>query len=181
MTFVLFGAHGLDATDRGFICDDWLPVVGNVDALDNIRQLKVLLEGCLLRVFEGILVGSNRTSTTILKSVRRARDIDESESGEEDDGTSRDMKLSKAEIKELDTSTHDLVRILDRYSEEHMRYLSRRASRVGTPQGSPSLGTLRLPGSFSGGWRSGTATPYNVPYDSRPTTPSRLAIPRGQL
>ena len=179
MAFVLFGAHRLDATDRGFICDDWLPVVGNVDALDNIRHLKTLLEGCLLRVFEGVLIGSHRTSKVVLKSVHRARDIDESESGEEEEDRSRDMRLSKTEIKELDASTHDLVRILDRYSEEHMRMLSKRASRMGMPQGSPSFNTLRLPGSSSGGWRSGTSTPYNLPHDSRPSTPSRLAVPRG--
>lgn len=178
MTFVLFGAHSLEATDRGFICDDWLPVVGNVDALDNIRQLKSLLEGCLLRVFEGIHMISGRSNKNLVKVARRARDIDEDESGDEEEESlpAKDMKLSIVEMKDLDDITHDIVCILDRYSEEHVRFLSRRASRAGTPQGSPSMGAMRLPGPST--WRSGTSTPYNMPTDSRPATPSRLTVPR---
>ena len=187
MTYVLFGTRNLEASDRGFICDDWLPIVGNVDALDNIRQLKVLLEGCLLRVFEGVHMNSHRTNRNLVKVSRRARDIDEDESGDEDESTSEDMGLTSAEVKDLDNITHDLVRILDRYSEEHIRSLSRHGSRSGTrsssrtKQGSPSLGSLRLPGASSGPRRSGTSTPYNMSYDSRPTTPSRLSIPMGHF
>ena len=40
--------------DHGLECDVWLPIVGPVDVLDNVQRLKALMDGCLLRVFEGI-------------------------------------------------------------------------------------------------------------------------------
>ncbi|WWD17693.1 hypothetical protein CI109_102134 [Kwoniella shandongensis] len=54
MTYMLFGAYELVVTQRGLECDRWLPVVGNLHALDDVQRLKVLLEGCMLRVFEGV-------------------------------------------------------------------------------------------------------------------------------
>jgi len=38
-------------------CDGWLPIVGNIDGLDDIQRLKTLMEACMLRVFEGIMMG----------------------------------------------------------------------------------------------------------------------------
>ncbi|KAL5512125.1 hypothetical protein ACEPAG_3646 [Sanghuangporus baumii] len=54
MTYVLFGAYNLEASEEGLECDEWLPITANIDALDEVRRLKLLMEGCLLRVFEGI-------------------------------------------------------------------------------------------------------------------------------
>lgn len=54
MTYMLFGAYDLVVTQRGLKCDSWLPVVGNLHALDDIQRLKTLLDGCMLRVFEGV-------------------------------------------------------------------------------------------------------------------------------
>ncbi|KAL7419306.1 hypothetical protein Q5752_006143 [Cryptotrichosporon argae] len=54
MTYMLFGAYDLVVTHRGLECDDWLPVTGNLHALDDIQRLKTLLDMCMLRVFEGV-------------------------------------------------------------------------------------------------------------------------------
>ncbi|KAL1405978.1 hypothetical protein Q8F55_007661 [Vanrija albida] len=54
MTYMLFGAYKLYVTQRGLECDNWLPVTGNLNALDDVQRLKTLLEACMLRVFEGV-------------------------------------------------------------------------------------------------------------------------------
>ena len=54
MTYLLFGAYNLVVTDRGLGCDGCLPIVGPVDVLDNVQIPKALMDGWLLRVFEGI-------------------------------------------------------------------------------------------------------------------------------
>lgn len=174
MTYMLFGAYNTAASERGLICDEWLPIVGNTDALDDIRALKTRLEGCMLRVFEGIHHSRQKLSrNTVL--ARRAREFEEDEA--EDDGASdaalTDPSLSPTEVKELDYITRDVVQILNRYADERRETLSRRNSRPATPVMSPALTSLRLPGGPSGR-RSGTSTPYHQSYDSRPATPSRL-------
>jgi small subunit ribosomal protein S24e len=54
MTYVLFGAYRIAVTAQGLECDGWLPIVGNVYALDDIQKLKVMMEACMCRVFEGL-------------------------------------------------------------------------------------------------------------------------------
>lgn len=176
MTYMLFGAYNLVATDVGLECDDWLPMKGSYDALDDIRRLKLLMEGCMLRVFEGIHnrkkappVSAN-TGKYVPPNLRQVRDNDEGESDEEDEGVAAGGRLSAAEIKELDEFTHGIVRILDGYADERRRDQSRMNSRPATPVLTPSMLTKSLPGT---GWRSGAATPLR--YDSRPGTPSRLS------
>ncbi|KAJ7169897.1 hypothetical protein C8R46DRAFT_1090468 [Mycena filopes] len=139
LTYMLFGAYKLQVTERGLDCDGWLPIVGNLDALDDIQRLKTLMESSMLRVFEGIIM-----------SRRQAR-----ASLPPDDEELRDLSLSRDEVKELDFLTRDIVRILNRYSDERMRTQSRQSSRPATPYG-----------------RSGFSTP------SRPSTPSRGGISR---
>jgi small subunit ribosomal protein S24e len=150
MTYMLFGAYNLQVTERGLECDEWLPIVGNVDGLDQIQRLKVLMDSCMLRVFEGITVGRERRRSGAMVVV---------ESEEEDE--KRDYSLSATEVKELDIFTRDIVRILNRYSEERIGTQSRSA----TPMGSPWMGSVRLP-------PSGYSTPYG---GSRSSTPSRLS------
>ncbi|KAH8120327.1 hypothetical protein DFH11DRAFT_54456 [Phellopilus nigrolimitatus] len=173
MTYVLFGAHNLRATEYGLECDDWLPMVGNIDALDDVRRLKLLMENCMLRVFEGIrhMRGSRRPvpNNKYVPPFARVRDIDEDESGVDAAQDEKQGPLSPEEIKELDAFTSSIARILDRYAEEQRRYQSRKNSRPATPTLTPSMAARGLPGS---GWRSGTSTPLR--YDSRPSTPSRL-------
>lgn len=54
LTYMLFGAYNLVVTRRGLECDNWLPVTGNLYALDDLQRLKALFERCMLRVFEGV-------------------------------------------------------------------------------------------------------------------------------
>ncbi|KAI5124693.1 hypothetical protein M0805_004300 [Coniferiporia weirii] len=177
MTYLLFGAHNLVATDYGLECDDWLPMIGNYDALDDVRQLKLLMEGCMLRVFEGIyrsgksrrLIPSNKY---VPPSLRQPRDNDEGESDGEDGGVDEKAgPLSVSEIKELDKYTSAIVRIMDNYTDERRKNQSRRNSRPATPTLTPLTASKGLPGS---GWRSGASTPLR--YESRPNTPSRFPL-----
>jgi small subunit ribosomal protein S24e len=174
MTYLLFGAYKAQVTPSGIDCDDWLPITGNLDALDDIERLKTMMEGCMLRVFEGITMG-NRSSRHARDRIPILRREEESESGDEDDENDmRDYSLSPKEVKELDLLTRDTVRVLNKYAEERMASQSRANSRPATPFDSPSWSSGRLPPS---GVRSGYATPQGTitPFGSRPGTPSRLA------
>ncbi|KAJ7786314.1 P-loop containing nucleoside triphosphate hydrolase protein [Mycena metata] len=145
LTYMLFGAYKLQVTERGLDCDGWLPIVGNLDALDDIQRLKTLMESSMLRVFEGITMNKRQARATLPVLPRE----EEAES-EADDEEIKDLSLSRDEVKELDFLTRDIVRILNRYSDERARSQSRHSSRPATPYG-----------------RSGFSTP------SRPGTPSR--------
>lgn len=160
---MLFGAYKLEVTERGLECDNWLPIVGNLDALDDVSHLKTLLEACMLRVFEGITMGRRHRRGTIPVMPR-----EEAECGDEDED--RDYSLSRDEVKELDLMTRDVVRILNRYSEERMASQSRQNSRPATPMESPSVEPTRIP-SVSG---YSTPTIGGSMFHSRPGTPSRL-------
>lgn len=169
MTYMLFGAYKLEVTERGLECDNWLPIVGNLDALDDIQRLKTLMEGSMLRVFEGIIMGKRHRRGQTLPILPRE---EESESGDEDEDMN-DYSMSREEVKELDLMTRDVVRILNRYSEERAATQSRNNSRPATPMGSPSFQSMRLPGSSL----SGYSTPNygGSAYNSRPGTPSKLS------
>lgn len=168
MTYMLFGAYNLQVTDRGLECDNWLPIVGNLDALDDIQRLKTLMEACMLRVFEGITMGGRHRKGQSLPVLPRE---EESESGYEDE--TRDYSMSTDEVKELDYITRDVVRILNGYSDERISSQSRQNSRPATPMGSPLMPAMRLPGGSS---FSGYSTPtYGSTYNSRPGTPSKLS------
>ena len=170
MTFVLFGAYQIAVTAQGLECDEWLPIVGNVYALDDIQKLKVMMEACMSRVFEGLAMRRTRFA---LRTVR-----EEEESGDEEDTreSHKTYSLSTEEVKELDSLTRGIVSILNHYVEERMEVQSRTNSRPATPMDSPSYSNAKLP---SLGTRSGTSTPYAVrsAYNSRPGTPSRLSRP----
>ena len=171
MTYVLFGAYQLAVTERGLECDEWLPIVGNIYALDDIQKLKVMMEACMSRVFEGLSMRkSHSPPRTAMVSPR-----EEEECGDEDAREHlKDYSLSSTEVKELDYLTGDIVGILNRYAEERMEVQSRNNSRPATPMDTPSIFNAKLP-QFDP--RSGTSTPYGVrsAYNSRPGTPSRLS------
>ncbi|KAI0047834.1 P-loop containing nucleoside triphosphate hydrolase protein [Auriscalpium vulgare] len=172
MTYVLFGAYRIAVTARGLECDDWLPIVGNVYALDDIQNLKTMIEGCMARVFEGLVMRKHRPRITAPVTSR-----EEEESGDEDleeKVQKKNYALTPTEVKELDYLTRDVVGILNRYADERMSSQSRNTSRSATPMGSPSYGSSRLPPMGS---RSGQSTPYGMrsAYNSRPGTPSRLS------
>jgi small subunit ribosomal protein S24e len=168
MSYILFGAYNITVTERGLECDEWLPIVGNIDALDDIQRLKYLMEACMLRVFEGITYARHRQQVQQrfpAPTAQRRDEQKEDESDDDDDDSKKDLSLSLKEIQELDTFTQGLVRIINRYSDERVATQSRHNSRPATPMDSPSFGQSRLP-SFGG--RSGSSTPWNL---SRPGTP----------
>lgn len=177
MTYVLFGAYSIDVTERGLECDNWLPIVGNVYALDDIQRLKTMMEACLSRVFEGLIMKNRKQQ---IRNIAPVAPREEEESGDEDDESSRDLSLSEVEIRQLDFLTRDIVRVLNRYAEERIATQSRSSSRPVTPMGSPSFGgQARLPQLNS---LSGASTPYGGPrsaFSSRPGTPSRLSTRLG--
>ena len=163
MTYMLFGAYHIEVTKRGLECDSWLPVSGNLYALDDIQRLKTLLDTCMLRVFEG--VGKSLIMTRDERSARRKEMIhvshegssripnaqedesdgdeekeNESDSENEVDGeamTSREERkvepLERDEIRELEMLTTDVVRILDAYATER-GVNSANNSRAGSPE-----------------------------------------------
>ncbi|KAF7306929.1 hypothetical protein MIND_00485500 [Mycena indigotica] len=151
LTYMLFGAYKLEVAQRGLECDGWLPIVGNVDALDDVQRLKTLMESSMLRVFEGISMTRRRSRRNHLPILPREEEAE----SEMDDDETRDLSLSKEEIKEFDLLTRDIVRILNQYSEERGGSQSRQSSRPATPYGRPG---------------SGIATPISL---SRPSTPNR--------
>lgn len=152
MTYMLFGAHKLEVTDRGVDCDGWLPIVGNLDALDDLKRLKAMMDACMLRVFEGILMNRRKRHSHGLPILPR----EESEFDDDDDA--RDLSMTREETKELDLLTRDVVRILNKYNEERMAGQSRQSSRPATQT------SIRDTLSFL---RSGHSTP------GRSTTPLR--------
>lgn len=176
LTYILFGAYRLEITRRGLECDQWLPIVGDVDCLDDLARLKLLMESCMLRVFQGIIKAQTRNQARY-RSNRRDRDARENESGDEDEEAGADSALTPTEVRELDSMTSNVVRILDDYNDFRVANQSRHNSRPGTPMGSPLWPTSRLPP--IGGSRSGYSTPRGngpsgLSYYSRPSTPSRL-------
>jgi small subunit ribosomal protein S24e len=112
MTYMLFGAYEIE---RGLDCDGWLPIVGNIDGLDDIQRLKTLMEACMLRVFEGIMMGRRQRHWRDMIPI-----LPHEEAESDDDDGRNDYSLSFEEIKELDLLTRDIVRILNRYSEERI-------------------------------------------------------------
>ena len=117
LTYILFGAHNVDFVDRGLQCDDWLPISGNPNVLDDIRRLKIYMEASMLRVFEGIAMSRLRKGQAL--PVRPREDDSESESWDEDD-SNKNYSLSPQEVGELDYMTRDVVNILNRHSEDRI-------------------------------------------------------------
>ncbi|EKM61046.1 uncharacterized protein PHACADRAFT_247373 [Phanerochaete carnosa HHB-10118-sp] len=169
LTYMLFGAHRVEVTRRGLDCDEWLPIVGDLNVLDDLEHLKVMMESCLLRVFEGI---------TKLRAKRLAPPMEgkEDESGDEDEDV-RNEPLSATEIKELDYLAQDMVSILNNYSTYRSTSQSRPNTRPATPMDSPFWSASMLPPPGVSGARSGYSTPRHMStsFSSRPNTPSRLS------
>lgn len=111
--YMLFGASTLRVTETGLECDSWLPIVGNVSALDDVERLKDILDLSLLRVFEGINSGIGRRPNT--NTSNRNRRIDEDDEGETEQ-ESFDMKdptLTTSEVTDLDRLTSSVVKVLN--------------------------------------------------------------------
>lgn len=135
LTYMLFGASEARALGHGLECDEWLPVTGSYDALDTIERLKVIMDECMLRVFEGI--GKRRPSAkfssglaasveTVTAEARDALDSgnntlaswNSDEDEDADESTTVDRSLSPREIEDFETLTTGIVKILDSYAAE---------------------------------------------------------------
>ena len=170
MSYMLFGAYDIQVAGRGLECDEWLPIVGNQAALDQVSRLKEAMDLCFLRVYEGITMAKrNRYGRVIIP--RPEEKEEESDDDEAEQSNERDLSLSATEIGEFENFTRNLVYILNQYSDERIASQSATNSRPATPADSPYFGLSRLPS-----LRSGTSTPYNIgsAFNSRPGTPSRL-------
>jgi small subunit ribosomal protein S24e len=117
LTYILFGAHNVDFVERGLECDNWLPIAGHPNILDDIRRLKTYMEASMLRVFEGIAMSRLRRGQAL--PVRSREDDSESESWDEED-SNKNYSLSPQEVGELDYMTRDVVNILNRHSEDRI-------------------------------------------------------------
>ena len=171
MSYMLFGANNVQVARRGLECDEWLPIVGNQVALDQVSRLKEAMDLCFLRVYEGIVMAKrNRHGRVIPRPEEKEEECDDEW---EDAGQTheRDLSLSSTEIGEFEDFTRNLVYVLNQYSNERIASQPAANSRPGTPVDSPHYGFSRLPS-----MRSGTSTPYNIgsAFNSRPGTPSRL-------
>ncbi|KAI6162189.1 hypothetical protein EDD17DRAFT_1776997 [Pisolithus thermaeus] len=172
MTYLLFGANDIVVTERGLECDGWLPVVGNLAVLDDIQRLKALMETCMLRVYDGILMNQRRRGRTRRRTIPARDNADEID--DDDFSLGDDPSMSPREVTELDMVTRDVVRILNRFSEERLALQSQSTSRSATPIASPAFSSSRLPNIGS---RSGYLTPYGAEsaYNSRPAMSSKLS------
>jgi hypothetical protein len=139
MTYMLFGAYNLLVTRRGLECDGWLPVTGNLYALDDVQRLKTLFDKCMLRVFEGVGKSltqgrdqrrrETRSHARVQKGSSRIDD-DQDGNADEKDGESEDEDgdvvskerasgpLSTEEVRELELLTSDVVKVLEAYASE---------------------------------------------------------------
>ncbi|ESK86655.1 deah box polypeptide 36 [Moniliophthora roreri MCA 2997] len=164
LTYLLFGAFDIREHDTGLLCDEWINIIGNLDAIDDVWELRKLVDGCMLRVFEGLIMSKRHHRAQLPVYTREE---EEPESGDDFDD-SKDLSLSPLEVKELDLLSRDLVNILDTYGQDRLQS-SRNSSRPGTP------GTPATPMSLFGQGMpmlSGHSTPYGrSQFNSRASTP----------
>ncbi|KAJ8083994.1 hypothetical protein PM082_002761 [Marasmius tenuissimus] len=171
LMYILFGAHSVSSDDQGILCDRWITITGNLDALDDVSELKRLIDACMLRVFEGILM-AKRHNRENLRVVSREED---SEFDESDFDAGRNVALSPKEMKELDFLSRDLVNILSMYAEDRRNSGSRYPSRPQTPSGFSGGRGHALP-SFHSGVRP-SASGYSTPSGLRSEFNSRASTP----
>ncbi|KAK4698816.1 hypothetical protein P7C70_g7454, partial [Phenoliferia sp. Uapishka_3] len=175
--YMLFGAHKLQVTESGLECDDWLPIVGNVSALDDVERLKDVLDCSLLRVFEGLGVAISKGRER--QAIRPTRHDDEEGEGEADQEAMDldDPTLSPAEVVDLDRLTSGVVKVLNMFSEAQGGDSSRSASRPETPASGYGGGHGGGGGGGRGGHsHAGQAGPLRNFASSLPAT--RIGSPR---
>ncbi|KAJ7597041.1 P-loop containing nucleoside triphosphate hydrolase protein [Mycena floridula] len=126
LNFLLFGAHTIQRTETGLKADGWIPIVGHIDGLEDIHHLRELMDACMLRVYEGIILSRRRQGRTPIAREERSETWD-------DDDNNTDYSLSQDEVKELDLLSRDIVNILNKYNDERTAALSRPSSRPATP------------------------------------------------
>ena len=116
---MLFGTSSLKIIEHGVEADEWLPIIGNVDALDDVERLKQILDYSLLRVFEGLGVAvakGRQQFGNVRRPSRPPHDDDYDSEREEGDVEAVDLNdptLSETEVRDLDRLTTNVVRILN--------------------------------------------------------------------
>lgn len=143
MTYLLFGAAKLQLGEfpfRGMICDEWLPIKGHHVHLGDLARLRELMDGCILRVFEGLAkmlgmsrhererhrlgtrAGAEPADDDDKDGLRGEREAEDGEVLDEEEGGDAQKRaggpLTKDEIKEFELLTMDVVRVLDCYALE---------------------------------------------------------------
>ncbi|KAF9076296.1 hypothetical protein BDP27DRAFT_1314204 [Rhodocollybia butyracea] len=159
LVYALFGANTLQKDDQGLLLDDWINIVGSLDTLDDVYDLRHALDSCMTRVFEGIVMGRRKHRN--LAVLPRE---DTSESGDDAIDETKDYSLSQVEVKELDLLSRDVVNILTQYDAERQAYA--RTTTPTTPRDNYHAFT-----------RPGNPLAYNSGYSTpqtRPGTPSTL-------
>ncbi|PWN42021.1 P-loop containing nucleoside triphosphate hydrolase protein [Ceraceosorus guamensis] len=136
LTYMLFGANQVRMGDGGIRCDDWLPVKGHFDILDDIDRLKTVLDACMLRVMEGCIHRKRRSP----RHAAPSRNHDEDEEDERapspgvEYGDRSELHLVPQEIEEFERLTAGVVHVLDRFVDETMGP-SRNTTRPPSPSG----------------------------------------------
>lgn len=160
LTYMLFGANQVRVGDGGIRCDDWLPVKGQFDILDDIDRLKSVLDACMLRVMEGCIHRKRRSP----RHAAPSRNHDEDEEDERAPspgvqyGDRSELHLVPQEIEEFERLTAGVVHVLDRFVEETLGP-SRSNTRPTSPSGYGSgLSSLDYGGS---GRHSAVGSQYN--------------------
>ncbi|PWN54490.1 P-loop containing nucleoside triphosphate hydrolase protein [Violaceomyces palustris] len=172
LTYMLFGAFDVRVTNSGVECDAWLPITGNLEALDDIERLKAIMDVVMLRVFEGIGKRPRRQNQSGGASYRSQQQVsswDEvnqaaDEGGEDPEayGDRTDLSLSPQEIEEFERLTTRVVKVLDAYAQDRASSASRGSTRPTTPAGSgyttPSFGAGG--GGYGSGASAGPGSAY---------------------
>lgn len=144
MTYMLFGAYEVYATGRGLECDGWLPVTGNLHALDDVQRLKTYLDACMLRVFEGLSKALTRERDTRFQANRnvvdvragssrireRTADLDDSKENESDDEGDDDMPTVSETARLQNELARRSARKVEPLSSEEIRELGMLTSDV---------------------------------------------------
>lgn len=111
--YMLFGAFNLRVTENGLECDNWLPIVGNVSALDDVERLKDVLDLSLLRVFEGlgVAISRGRERHAVQPKPDEHDDAEGEGEGDEEAMDLDDPTLSPGEVVELDNLAAGVVKV----------------------------------------------------------------------
>lgn len=125
LSYMLFGATEAQATAQGLVCDAWLPVIGNYDALDSIERIKSVMDACMLRIFEGVRsrvpshTGSTTSDAALDPQLASQAPLADDEDEDEYPAPPTARPLSKREVEEFEQLTTGIVHLLDQYAEEH--------------------------------------------------------------
>ncbi|EKC98784.1 DEAH RNA helicase [Trichosporon asahii var. asahii CBS 8904] len=173
LTYMLFGAYELQVASRGLEADGWLPITGNLHALDDLQRLKTLFDTCMLRVFEGVGKAltkgrderfNARNAVDVRNGSSRIRDREdldeenENESDDEDSDIDGPNRNASSQIKFQAELARRNARKVEPLSQDEIREL-----------GMLTTDIVRILDAYAAE-REGGST-YNSRPNSRPVTP----------